>query len=212
MVRYWSFSLFYVMSELWSSTILSMLFWGFANEITRLGEAKRFYSLIALSFNLATIASGAISAYFCQGAWSQSIVWLTSIVMGSGCVILGLYRYINKRVLPHEKDLSLSATQEPKKKMHLSLKESFKALAKSKYLLSLTLIVLSYNVVINLVEVIWKDQVCMLYPSPGDYNAYMSHITTLTGVLSFLLSLLVSGQMVRKFGWTLTALTTRSSC
>src|SRR6202035_3811726 len=38
----WSFTVFYVMSELWSTTIMTVLFWGFANEITSVTEAKRF--------------------------------------------------------------------------------------------------------------------------------------------------------------------------
>ena len=48
MVRYWSFTTFYVMSELWSNIILFLLFWGFANQITRIGEAKRFYGLFGI--------------------------------------------------------------------------------------------------------------------------------------------------------------------
>ncbi len=47
--RNWTFSLFYVMSELWGTAILSVLFWGFANEVTNVGEAKRFYGVIIAS-------------------------------------------------------------------------------------------------------------------------------------------------------------------
>src|SRR3984885_16022434 len=36
MIRYWSFTSFYVMSELWSNIILFLMFWGFANQVTRL--------------------------------------------------------------------------------------------------------------------------------------------------------------------------------
>ena len=31
--RNWTFSLFYVMAELWGSVIISLLFWGFANQV-----------------------------------------------------------------------------------------------------------------------------------------------------------------------------------
>ena len=37
--RNWTFTLFYVMSELWGTAILSVLFWGFANEVSRVDEA-----------------------------------------------------------------------------------------------------------------------------------------------------------------------------
>ncbi len=43
--RNWTYSLFYIFAELWGSFILSLLFWGFANDITKVTEAKRFYAL-----------------------------------------------------------------------------------------------------------------------------------------------------------------------
>ena len=47
LLRNWTFTLFYVMSELWGTIILVVLFWGFANEVTTVSEAKRFYTLFA---------------------------------------------------------------------------------------------------------------------------------------------------------------------
>ena len=35
--RNWSFCLFYVMAELWGSVVVSLLFWGFANQVTHCG-------------------------------------------------------------------------------------------------------------------------------------------------------------------------------
>lgn len=32
-LRVWSFCLFYVMAELWGSVVISVLFWGFANQV-----------------------------------------------------------------------------------------------------------------------------------------------------------------------------------
>lgn len=207
MFRYWTFSTFYIMSELWSSTILSLLFWGFANEVTRLGEAKRFYSLIALGLNTAAITSGQVSVFLCSGNWEQSIVLQTSVVLLSGLAILGIYRFLTQKVLVRE-DTHDSIAHSKAPKIRMSLRENFAYLGRSKYLLCLALIVLSYNVVINLVEVIWKDQVRQLYPLPNDYNSYMSQITTITGIISFFMSIFLSGQLIRRFGWTLTALVT----
>ncbi|KAJ0987992.1 hypothetical protein J5N97_006348 [Dioscorea zingiberensis] len=47
-LRIWSFCLFYVMAELWGSVVISVLFWGFANQITTVEEAKEFYPLFGL--------------------------------------------------------------------------------------------------------------------------------------------------------------------
>lgn len=32
-LRNWTFCLFYVMAELWGSVVVSVLFWGFANQV-----------------------------------------------------------------------------------------------------------------------------------------------------------------------------------
>jgi len=37
-MRIWSFCLFYVMAELWGSVVISVLFWGFANQVVSLFE------------------------------------------------------------------------------------------------------------------------------------------------------------------------------
>ena len=34
-LRNWTFCLFYVMAELWGSVVVSLLFWGFANQVTK---------------------------------------------------------------------------------------------------------------------------------------------------------------------------------
>ena len=56
----WSFSIFYILSELWGSVVLSMLFWQFANEITKVTEAKRFYGLFGMIGNVGLLLSGPI--------------------------------------------------------------------------------------------------------------------------------------------------------
>jgi ATP:ADP antiporter, AAA family len=44
-VRNWSFAVFYVMAEMWGSVVASLLFWGFANEVTTVDEAKKYCEL-----------------------------------------------------------------------------------------------------------------------------------------------------------------------
>jgi AAA family ATP:ADP antiporter len=41
-IRNWSFAMFYVMAEMWGSMVASLLFWGFANEVTTVDEAKKY--------------------------------------------------------------------------------------------------------------------------------------------------------------------------
>lgn len=217
MFRYWTFSSFYIMSELWSSAILSMLFWGFANEITRVKEAKRFYGIISVGVNFAAIPAGIVSIFLtgkffrsylhvAKDEWHQSLILLTFAIVLSGILLLYVYRSLSRRLVKEK--LSLANPEQEEEKQKMSMREAFRYLARSRYLLCIALIVLSYNIIINLVEVLWKDQVKQLYPDPGAFNIYMSKVIAFTGILSCTISLLVSGQVTRRFGWTASALLT----
>jgi AAA family ATP:ADP antiporter len=221
MFRYWTFTLFYVMSELWSSTVLFVLFWGFANQVTKIGEAKRFYGLFGVGANFSGIFAGQASVYCCNFSrrggfeflgpdlWYQSLVLMVSLVLICGFIALAVFRWMNVNVLSDKRYYDpVSVKSEGSVKGKLSLKQSFSYLLRSNYLLSIAAIVICYNLVINLTEVLWKHQVKELYPDPNDYTMYMNHIVSIIGLVATLSSLFVSGNAIRKFGWTFTALLT----
>jgi AAA family ATP:ADP antiporter len=116
---------------------------------------------------------------------------------------------MNKRVLndPKFDDLHYVKRKGEKDKPKQSFRESFRVLARSKYLIYIAIIVFAYNLVINLVEVVWKDQVRILIPDKGELNAYLNNLTSSVGVVSTILALCLP-KMLSKFGWTGTALIT----
>ena len=66
-IRNWSFALFYVMAEMWGSVVTSLLFWGFANEVTTVDEAKKyckFYINQCLNIRLRETVSYHLAPYF----------------------------------------------------------------------------------------------------------------------------------------------------
>lgn len=212
--RNWIFTLFYIVSELWSTAILSVLFWGFANEVTPVTQARRFYGLFTIGANLAGIIAGQAAIYlsgkvffpwlhYGKDAWDQSILFLSLTIIATGFVIMGLYRYLHTQVLPKEK---MACCPFPRKqKVKMSMRKNFAYLRKSKYLLCIAVIVLSYNLVMNLVELVWKNQIKLLYPNPIEYNAYMGEIMTWMGVLATFLGVFVTHNLLRR-SWFVTAL------
>lgn len=220
MFRNWVFTSFYVMSELWSNIVFFVLFWGFANQITRVSESKRFYGLLGVSANLSGILAGQASVYlskvnynpglgFGTTQWEQSMLFLVLVVIGAGAVILFLFNWMHRHVLnnPIYYDPA-EATAEGRIQGRLSMREAFKYLLSSRYLICIAIIVVSYNVVINLTEVIWKFEVKELYPNQSEYNIYMNQVSTIIAIIATLSALFVSGNAVRKFGWTFTAMVT----
>ena len=69
-------------------------------------------------------------------------------------------------------------------------------------------IVIAYNLAINMMEIVWKDQVNLLFPLPTDYLAYMGKVTMIMGALSTLVGLFVCGNVIQRFGWTSAAIIT----
>ena len=221
MFRNWTFTIFYVMAELWSSAILTVLFWGFANQVTRVGEAKRFYGLFGIGANFSGIIAGQASVYLSRhtynpnllygnDAWDQSLFMLVSLVLLAGVASIFLFRWFNRSVLsdPLHYDPEAAIEDQNIKSKKLSLRDTFAYVSRSKYLLYIALIVLSYNLVINLTEVIWKHEVRELYPNPNDYSLYTNQISTIIGVIATLCALIVSGNSIRLLGWTFTAMLT----
>ena len=213
--RNWIFSLFYVMSELWSTAIFTVLWWGFANEVTSVGEAKRFYGLLMVGSNLSGMIAGYAAVCFSgdlfyswlpygKSSWDQSIFFLNLTLIASGILTIILFRWLNKNVIRPAEAEKVAAQQKPKLKM--SLWENFKLLSKSKYLLCIAMIVLGYNLSMNLIEVVWKNQMLQLYPDPNEYNSYMGQVMIAMSILATLSGLFVTTNLIRRYSWTRVAL------
>lgn len=216
--RNWTYALFYIMAELWGSVALSLLFWGFANDITKVGESKRFYSLFGMGANVSLLLSGAaivmasnIRSRVAPGvdAWQVSLNILMAMVVASGLLIIATYWWINRFVLTDERFYDPNEKKKLKKeKPKMSFFESIKFLMSSKYIACLAVIVLAYGISINLVEVTWKSQLKLQYPNSNEYSAFMGQFSMITGVVTIFMMLFVGGNMIRRKGWTAAALFT----
>ncbi|CAL4975032.1 unnamed protein product [Urochloa decumbens] len=214
-LRIWSFCLFYVMAELWGSVVISVLFWGFANQITTVDEAKEFYPLFGLGANIALIFSGRTVKYFSNlrktlgpgiDGWEVSLKGMMSIVVLLGFVITSIYWGVNKFVL-NDPSLPKSDRKKKKEKPKLGMKESLKVLLSSRYVRDLATLVVAYGISINLVEVTWKSKLKAQFPSPNEYSSFMGDFSTATGIATFTMMLL--GRIIlRKFGWGVAAMIT----
>lgn len=214
----WMYSIFYILAELWGSVVLSLLFWGFANQITRVTEAKRFYSLFGLGANIALLVSGPAIVYVSDirkhlpadvDAWQVSLNYLMGMVVIAGISIMAVYWWINRYVLTDTRFYEVNQEKAPKKKkVKMSLGESFKFIFTSKYILSLAILVIAYGISINLVEVTWKSQVKLQYPNYNDYSTFMGYFSTVTGFVTILMMLFVGGNVIRLKGWGFAALIT----
>lgn len=214
----WTFSLFYILAELWGSVALSLLFWGFANQITRVSEAKRFYTLFGLGANLALLFSGPAIVYVSDirkrlpagvDAWQVSLNYLMGMVVIAGIIVVAIYYWMNRAVLTDVRFYDPSEVKAPKKKKaKMSIMESFAFLFTSKYILCLAVLVIAYGISINLVEVTWKSQLKTQYPDYNEYSTFMGYFSFFTGLVTIIMMLFGGGNIIRRKGWGFAALIT----
>ena len=217
-VRNWSYALFYTLANMWGSVVVSLLFWGFANEITTVSEAKKYYPIFGLMANVALIFSGqyvkfvsAQRAGLPVGAdqWEFSLKLLMGAVVGCGGLVMGIMKWMQTVVLT-DPDCSPQAGEvkgPKKKKAKMSMGESFKFLSSSTYIRDLATLVIAYGMSINIVEVAWKSKLKLAFPDPNSYSAFMGNFSTATGIVTLIMMLF--GRIIfKRWGWGTAALIT----
>ncbi|HFL8819413.1 MAG TPA: Npt1/Npt2 family nucleotide transporter [Candidatus Azoamicus sp. OHIO2] len=216
---FWSYSAFYVLSEIWGSAMVALMFWQFANEIVRISESKRFYGLFVVIGNVSLILSGqvvrfcstGIRVYFPEDSWKWSVYFLMSTVVIMGFVTMYIYRWMYRNVLidPKYYDGSEAAKNPKKKKNKPGMIDSIKIMIKSKELGLIAMLIMAYGVTINLVEVQWKEQLKFYYSGDkGGYNAFMGNYSTWSGIITILFSLFIGSNLLRLFTWFKAAIIT----
>ncbi|MDR1467088.1 MAG: NTP/NDP exchange transporter [Oscillospiraceae bacterium] len=206
LVGNWSFSIFYIISEIWGSLVISSLFWQFANQVTKKDEVKRFYGLFACVGNLGLICSGFYAKLSVHFAGARVLMQMIGVLV-VGSIIMVLYYHLNKNVLTDPRFYDPSQIKVKKKKQKPSLGESFKTIFKSSYLLLIAILVISYGVAINISEVVWKDQGKVFYGSEEGFNNMMADLSIVTGFVTIIITLTCSN-ILRKCKWSIAALVT----
>jgi AAA family ATP:ADP antiporter len=213
----WSFSLFYIIAEMWPNTILSLLAWQFINSITSVEQSKRFYILFGLISQTGLIFTGyllihgKVLAEFLHNALADLspgnqvmyVQILLSVVILLGVLAMLMFWYLDNKI---------EGNADPKffaNKVHnkTSLVENIKFIWHSKYIRLITLLLICYGATINLVEAPWKRQTSSVYTTVSDFTAFSGEYLKYTGICTIILAL-VGSNIVRKIGWATTAIIT----
>lgn len=207
----WSIALFYVMGELWPVIIFSLLFWQLANKTTKTDEASRFYPFFSFFGQTNLLFSAVVILYFTSGdhifvnlfptITDKSELLIKSqmlLVMILGVCILLLHKHIEKRVI-NDKRTKLPTTHRSSS-LKLSLRESINLIFHSKYLGLVSLLVISYGVVVIIIEGVWMYKVSQLYTDANSFSAYQAKVYFGTGIFTLFCSFLGS-TLLRYVGW-----------
>ncbi len=204
--RNWMQSLFFVTAELWGAIVIFLLFWGFVNHITNFQEAKRYYNLIVAGGDIGQICTGLVVCYYTRKYigvhFLFALKYMVCYVFAFGLIIMALHWWITRHVLTDKRFFNPEQNDVPlEQKTKLSLIDSLKFIAKSKYLLCIAIMVVAYGLTMNLVEVTWKANLKLAYPDTGAYQDFMGTISSTVGVCSLFCTTLLSGVIIRILGW-----------
>ena len=198
---YWSYSLFYILAELWGSVGIQILFWQFVNQVVSMEQSKRFFPMFVVFSNVSLILVGVVTKLLqLIPDWDVVVKVEMVIVLCIGLFAMFCNFMLNRKILPLEEPLD--ASQKKSKKKKPGLIESFKIIFTSKHLGFIALLVICYGISINLLEVQWKEQLKNYFA--GDkkgMNAFMGTYSACTGALTIVFGWFLASQILRKFGW-----------
>jgi len=211
MIQHWTYTLFYVFSELWGDVVLSLLFWGLANETTNVDEARVIYPLFGIGANVAQAMAGRVLKWLANNvhesaaltateAWARQLKAMMAIVVVSGFCIMALHGYIRRALVRAERKKS-NGVAVLKKKSNLSIGESFRAIVSSKQIRCLAAMAVAQGLASILFQVTWKGQIRILHPQPAEYSSFMGDVATASGLFTGL-SMLAAPMLFTKLGWS----------
>ncbi|UCM93491.1 MAG: NTP/NDP exchange transporter [Rickettsia endosymbiont of Cimex lectularius] len=213
----WSFSLFYIIAELWPGVMFALLFWQFVNNITSVEQSKRFYPLFGLLAQTGIYISGKFLenlAYFNQylirnfdlkhtnTELSVQIILVCVLVLG--IIAVATFWMLNHKILAKDQVEQLKFSV---KKQSITLVESFKMIIASRYIRLIATLLICYGIAINLVEGPWKASAAKIYKTPTEFAAFVGNYLSITGIFTILFVILGSN-IVRRLGWFTAAIIT----
>lgn len=206
MVSYWPYTLFYIMSELWGSVMLSLMFWQLANQIVTVTQAKRFYPLFGFLGQIGLLASGVTMKTMGKAgiSWDDTLNYVTISVIFS-TIIMGMsLSFLSKKIVGKE---VINGAVKKKKKAKAGVIDSLKYVLSSRYIGLITMLIVCYGISINLVEGVWKKKIELYFVEPTKIGAFMADVQIYTAVCTFLM-MLVASYMLRKYSWKVVAMIT----
>ncbi len=212
MVSNWSFSLYYILSELWGSVMLTLMFWQLANQVTLIPEAKRFYPMFGFAGQAGLIGAGFLMTLFTQysAGWGQSLNYIAISILLS-CAALSICMTVLSGIVGVDTingKISM-ASKSPKEKVKIKMGfiESLKYIMSSKYIGLIAMLVICYGISINLVEGIWKGSVKLIHPDASAFAKYMGEVQIYTGIMTAT-AMLCGAFVLRLIRWKTAAILT----
>ena len=208
--------LFYTLTELYGTMVLSFGFWRFVNAYTSIEEAKIFYPYFIGAASLSTSFAGVAGLIFNKvlvmlnyvGARYGEMYNVCNICLCCVLMCISLYCYNislgeYRACIRNESHSAKKSSSKPK----VGFIDGIMAILSSRILFFLNFCVMAYMSSINIVEVTWKKQIVETFSTSDrqGYDNFLNMVQVAIGISVLVLSY-VSQYVYSRFGWLVTAL------
>ena len=180
----WVTTMYYVLSPIWGTIVVSVLFWSFANRYTSVADAKRIYPIMGIVANVALILGGLImhaSGTVFAHDWNLNVQALTLANLGMSVLAMVLFATFTRTYTPIT-TTSSSAVHE--KRTNKKFKDNVLELGRNPFVRNMVVMISSYGLLVGFYESIWKHYLKLYLPSPIVYSKFMAAISFCTGVFT----------------------------
>ena len=216
----------FAVADIWGTVSISILVFGFVNDITPPKAAKRYYVAIGILSQMGPIISGTIvSSLMSAGTGSNNTLqtfteayqFITLIGVSAMYLMMFVYFFVRFKLMKSEnfgisekrfKDMSnINQNQNKIKNKKYSFWETLKFTFSHKYILSVAGILCGYNMLNAILEHTWKECLHLLYHGcPNGYTQTRALLTAFTAMLTFFALMFGGHNALRIVGWKATAL------
>lgn len=203
LISNWVSTLYYVLSPIWGTIVVSVLFWSFANQYTDVDDAKAVYPILGMIANIALILAGFImstSGNLFSNNWELNVQMLSAVNLVMSLLSIYLYDYITTTYSP-TKSLTITVSEQK------GFFESFHELKQNPFIKNMVIMISCYGLLIGFYESIWKHYLKLFLVSPIKYSQFMGMVSSCTGFFTICMMTLGSVWM-KKSSWTKIALIT----
>ncbi len=203
LIEQWVTTMYYVLSPIWGTIVVSVLFWSFANRYTSVDDAKRIYPIMGIVANVALILGGLVmhaSGTVFAHDWNMNVQALTLANLGMSVFAMILFATFTRTYTPLKPVVH-------KKRTNKKFKDNVLELARNPFVRNMVVMISSYGLLVGFYESIWKQYLKLYLPSPIVYSKFMAAISFCTGVFTIGLMTVMS-YWLKRVSWLKLALIT----
>lgn len=201
----WIAALFYALSTIWGSTIVSLLFWLTANNYVKKENAKVIYPLFGVLSNFSLIICGFITNHLGtihKLDWNMNVKSMMMVIFLFGSLNALLYE-----ILVRNYDMVNMIDLKPKSRSNISMVDGFKNMMTTPFVMYMVILLACYGSAGNLIDTVWKYNIREYFQNPSDYSRFMGTVSSSKGVVS-MITMVISSFILKHIPYKVTIMIT----